>query len=382
MNPTEIIPQGTLPAAPEISEANPGSGISRAPLEKPPRTESAPGAEGLPADVKNLAVAAGLLSGAFVIFWMGSYLANHVALRAIIASFGTFALVWVLYRLRIFQRPHGGLIAAGAVALFAAALPFAERAFKTLDHVAKTGLGDGSAKPERELSVQLPVPTRETAPPPPVAGTPFATGAPQPPPEDEVVRDLIAPEPDPAAKNIITVIRASQMTINGKKYRIREGSRFAYTKFADGIVTFQASGQDATIDSSDVKFTGVSRETPKEITQLAQFEAMRRYPALADKDSDENHLYISRVTDLKNVMPELLNDPLWPLIIADKLAQDQGWKRADQTPEDPEPPATLPGGETKTVKPEMPLPPPTDPATPFAPPAPSDFLKEAPPAAK
>ena len=371
-----------MPATPDPSDVNPGSGISRAPLEKSPRPRPSSAAEGLPADVKNLAVAAGLLSVAFLIFWMGSYLANHVALRAVLASFGTFALVWVLYRLRVFQRPHGGLIAAGAVALFAAAMPFAERAFQKLDHVAKTGLGDESAKPAREPSAQLPVPTRETAPPAPVASTPSIPST--PPQEDETVRELIAPEPPPAAKNIITVTRESQITINGKKYRIHEGSRFPFTKFTDGIVTFQANGQDATINSAFVQFTGMSRETPQEITRLAQVEAMRRYPALADKDSEENHLYLARVADLKNVMPELLDDPLWPLVIADKLATAQGWKRADQPSDDTTPPATPPEGEIKDAKPALPLPPddPAAPPVPPVPPVPSEIPQEAPPAAK
>ena len=387
MNPTENIPPGTTLPTPAPSAANPDSGISRAPLEKSPRPQSppsgVPAAEGVPADVTNLAIAAGLLSCAFLIFWMGSYLANHVALRTVIASFGTFGLVWVLYRLRVFQRPHGGLIVAGAVALFAAALPFAERGFQKLDRVAKSGLRGEDARPTGESSAQLPVPTRETAPPAPVASTP---SAPQPPPEDETVRELIAPDPDPTAKNIITVLRESQITIRGKKYRIHEGSRFPYTKFTDGIVTFQANGQDATINSSDVRFTGVSRETPKEITQLAQVEAIRRYPALAVKGSDENQLYLTRVAELKDAFPKLTDNPLWPLIVADELALAQGWKRADQPSDDATPPATLPEGEIKDTKPAFPLPPtgpakpmpPTDPASPSVPPvppAPSDIPK-------
>lgn len=336
----------------------------------------------MPADLTNLAVAAGLLSGAFLLFWMGSYLANHVALRALVASFGTFALVWVLYRVRIFHRPHGGLIAAGAVALFAAALPFVERGFKKLDHVAKTGLGGESEKPAGESAAQLPVPTRETAPPAPVASVP---STPQPQPEDDVVRELIAPEPDASAGKLITVLRDVQITMpNGKKYRIREGSRFPYTKFEDGLVTFQASGQDATINGTDVKFGGASRETPREITQLAQVEAMRRYPALGVKGSDENQLYLARVADLKNEMPDLMKDPHWPLLIAEELAAHEGWKRADQPSDDTASPAAPPEGERKDTKPGAPMPP-TDPALPAAPavpPAPPEIPQEAPPTAK
>ena len=137
----------------------------------------------------------------------------------------------------------------------------------------------------------------------------------------------------------------------------------------------------------------VSSETPMHITQLAQVEAMRRYPALADKDSEENHLYLARVADLKNVMPELLEDPLWPLVIADKLALAQGWKRADATPDDSTPPEPTAEGEKNSAKPASPVPPtdqtsplpPTDPASPPVPPVPpvpSDFPKELRPAGK
>lgn len=397
MNPTEIIPQDALSAPPVPSADHPGSGFSRTPSEKSPRpqpsTKDEPAAAGVPADVTNLAIAAGLLSIAFLLFWMGSYLANHVAIRALVASFGTFALVWVLYRLRVFQRPHGGLVAAGAVALFAAALPFVERGFQKLDHVAKTGLGGESTKPSSESAAPLPVPTRETAPPAPATPAATAPSTPPPAPEDEVIRDLPAPELDPAAKKIITVLRDAVITLDGKKYRIHEGSRFPYTELKDELVTFQANGQDATIHLSVVRFTGKSQETPMHITQLAQFEAMRRYPALGVKGSEENQLYLARVAELKEEFPDLLKDPQWPLVVAVQLASDQGWKRADQPSDDTAPPIPPAEGEKTDAKLGSPLPP-TDPALPLAPAAPasptvppipsapSDIPQEAPPTAK
>ena len=358
-----------MPSSPEQPVPRPPSILQSTPVNKAANGKST--SEEIPADLTNLALAAGLLLSAFLIFWMGSYLANHVALRTVIASFGTFALVWVLYRLRVFHRPHGGLIAAGSVALFAAALPFIERGFQKLDHAAKTGLGGEPEKADAEITNQLPVPTRQTIPEPPVPTTP-------PPPEDNVVRELTAPALDPTAGKLITIKQDSRVTINGRKFLIREGSQFPYTKFADGTVTFQANGQEVTIDSSVVRFMGVSKETPEVITRLAQAEAMRRYPALADKDSPENQLYLARVIELKSEMPDLTRDPQWPLAIAEQIAASEGWKRADRPDDDTAPALPLSEEEMKIPKQTLPL----DPSVPALPPTPSGIPQEAPPTAK
>lgn len=363
MNPTQDIPHGTAPASQDQPAAQPVSGIALAPVQKMTQPKTA--AEGIPADLTNLALAAGLLLSAFLLFWMGSYLANHVALRTLIASFGTFALVWVLYRLRVFHRPHGGLIAAGSVALFAAALPFIERGFQKLDHAAKAGLAGEPAKAEGEMTAQLPVPTRQTIPEPPVPTAP-------PPQEEEVIRELQAPAPDPSAGRLIRVTQDAKVSINGKKFLIRAGSEFPLREFKDGTVTFLAGNQEVTIDSDMVKFTGKSKETPEAIMKLAQAEAMRRYPAIGVKDSDENQLYLSRVVDLKSEMPDLMKDPHWPLVIAEELAAKEGWKRADQPSDDTAP---ITEEEMKTPRQALPI----EPADPAVPPTPPTVPQEAPP---
>ena len=363
MNPTHDIPHGTAPA----SHDQPTPAISATSPEKTAQPKSAP--EGIPADLTNLALAAGLLLSAFLLFWMGSYLSNHVALRTLIASFGTFALVWVLYRLRVFHRPHGGLIAAGSVALFAAALPFVERGFQKLDHAAKAGLAGEPAKTEGDMTSQLPVPTRQTIPDPPVPTAP--------PQEEEIVRELQAPPVDASAGRLIRLTQDAKVSINGKKFLIRAGSEFPLTEFKDGTVTFQAGNQEVTIDSDFVKFTGKSKDdTPEAIMKLAQAEAMRRYPAIGVKDSDENQLYLARVADLKSEMPDLMKNPRWPLVVAEELAAKEGWKSADQPADDTEPPSPLPGEEMKNLR--KPLP--SDPSDPDALPTPPNIPQEAPPA--
>ena len=359
-----------MPTSPEQPVPRPPSILQSTPVNKAANGKST--SEEIPADLTNLALAAGLLLSAFLIFWMGSYLANHVALRTVIASFGTFALVWVLYRLRVFHRPHGGLIAAGSVALFAAALPFIERGFQKLDHAAKTGLAGEPGKPDSEMTAQLPVPTRQMIPNPPV---------PTVPPEDDVVRELTAPAPDPSAGRLIRVIQDAKVSINGKKFLIRAGSEFPLKEFKDGTVTFQAGNQEVTIDSEMVKFTGKSKETPEAIRKLAEAEAMRRYPAIGVKNSDENQLYLSRVADLQSEMPDLIKDPHWPLLIAEQLAAQEGWKRADQPSDDTAPPTPFSEEEMKIPRQTIP-PEPADPSVPPQLPVPSNVPQEAPSAAK
>ena len=335
-----------MPAHPEQSAEKSGSGIARASVEKPtrPKTET----EGA-ADLSNLALGAGLLLSAFLIFWMGLYLSNHVALRTLVASFGTFALVWVLYRLRIFHRPHGALIAAGSVALFAAALPFFERGFQKLDRAAKDGLAGEPAKSSADSAEGLPVPTRQKMSEPPAPTVPA-------PPEDEPIRELIAPALDANSGKIMRVMQDAKVSIGGHNYHISAGTQFPFTKVEDGIVTFRSGDQDVTIDSALVKLGGKSKETPEEISRLAGEELKRRYPALGDKNTPESQLLHDRVNELRGEMPELFKDPHWPLDIGERVAAQEGWKRADAPADDSAPlPPELPLDALKIPQPPIPL---------------------------
>jgi hypothetical protein len=361
VNPTHDIQQGIAPSIPDQSAGKPAER----------QTHPQHAADGAPLDLRNLALGAGLLLSALLVFWMGLYLPNHVALRTLAASVGTFALVWVLYRLRIFHRPHGGLIAAGSIALFAAALPFVERTFKQLDNAARTSLAGERARPAPETAVEfantLPVPTRQSLH---EASIPKNDA----PPEDDTVRELIAPAPDPSAGKMIRVLQDAKVPINGRKFLIRAGSEFPLKKLEDGTVTFQAGNQEVTIDSSMVTFTGKSMETPAAIQKLAELELIRRYPAVGKKDSPENDLFLERIRELKVTLPELFDNPRWPLDIGEQLAAQEGWKRAD-APDDENsttPPAPPPPANAEKM-PELPVPTlPPEPATPPLPPVPQD----------
>jgi len=295
-----------------------------------------------PRELGSLAFGFGLLFLAAVVFWIGLYLPNHVALRTVAASFGTFGLVWLLFRLRIFTKPHGGLIAVGAVALFSAVVPFIERGLKKLDSVARAGLADEVADVAKQGVV----------PPPPVP----TVDAPDPkmaaPPVDDVVRELIAPPADPALGRVIRMTQDSQVTIGGRKFLIRAGSQFPLKDFSEGRVTFSAGGQEVTIDAEMVRFIGQSQEKPEDIAKLAMDELRKRYPKVWEKGTHENEVFVERTRELKVELPDLFANPRWPLEIAEQLALQEGWKRADKNVEDE--PEKLPNEPTEAATPPVP----------------------------
>ncbi len=93
-------------------------------------------------------------------------------------------------------------------------------------------------------------------------------------------------------------------------------------------------------------------ETPAQITQRSQKEAIRRYPALGIKNSPENLLFIEMYRELRNTNSELLKDPEWPLDVAQMLARKEGWGKESAAPaappseEEPETPIeALPASE-------------------------------------
>ena len=66
-----------------------------------------------------------------------------------------------------------------------------------------------------------------------------------------------------------------------------------------------------------------------EITASAQREAMRRYPALAIKDSLENAAFVATYNQLKETGgTDFFANPEWPIELAELLAKREGWNRS------------------------------------------------------
>ena len=279
--------------------------------------------------MKNLVIGVIFLVLAVIVFWMGLYLSGHVAAMTLVSSFGTFGLLWALYRFRVLRQPHGAILSIGSVALFAATLPFIGRGLQRLDSAARTHLAGESRQNPLESSAPVPAPiapsqsiARTELPAPPV--TPPA------PPVDDVVRELIAPPPDPTAGKLIRLKQDAQVVIGGRKFLLHGGDQFSFRKFADGMVTFLAGEQEVSVDAGLVTFTGQSQETPGEIMKLAEQELKKRYPGIYEKGSPENEVFVGRTNELKVELPDFFKNPQWPLELGEQLAAQEGWTRADK----------------------------------------------------
>lgn len=311
---------------------------------------------------RNLALGIVCLVLAAIALWLGLKIDRMTAALCLASSLGTFGVFWLFYNFQILRQRHGFFLGLGLVAVFAAILPFAGVGFRALDRIAdETIAGKGQEITGR--SATLPVPTAATAPPAPSApeispendprdvasepphrtnepkiskGAPASkpvatTEKPAGPVDDGIVRDFIAPEPDLKAGRVIRIMEDCIVTIDGRKWRLKAGQTYPLDKWADEMVTFHAGDQIVKIDEDLVKFVGASKETPASIEKMAMQEAFNRYPDLGDEDSKERQLFNRRKFDMQDDpgMAVIFKDPKWPLVLADELATQHNWHRAD-----------------------------------------------------
>ncbi|MEQ1854722.1 MAG: hypothetical protein ABMA01_24405 [Chthoniobacteraceae bacterium] len=315
---------------------NPTNQIEEAPQgvsPQPPAVNPRPGQPADPREIRNLALGVGLLVLAAIAYWLGLYLAGHSGTRALVASFGTFGLLWLLFKSRVMLQRHGVLVATGAIALFAVAIPFVERAARKVDHLARTRLGGAPVAGSESAPAAQPATV--------IAAQPAIPEPPPAPPAEEVVRELVVPPPDSSAGKLIRLKEDAKVVIGGRKFLIRAGNEFPFRKLADGMVTFVAGDEELTLDSQLVTFTGQSQETPAEITKLAMDELKKRYPGIFQKDAPQNEIFVGRTKELQLELPDFFKNPRWPLELGEQLAAQEGWKRADQ-PEEDAPPNAAP----------------------------------------
>jgi hypothetical protein len=303
---------------------------------------------------------------------------------------GSFGILWLLSAFNVLLQKYGVLLGLGLVVVLGALIPFVEGGFRKLDGLARERLASQDPT-TANLSVPPPPPTTATAPPAPKTiplpelDPQFASAAEDPAPtkavasaeskgpapikaaladrqgEDAgVVSELVIAEPDPNAGKVIRVNEDVKVVLDGRTRVIRAGTVAPFKKLEDGQVTFVANGHEVSIDFGLVTFTGASKEKPEQITKLAQQEAVRRYPKLGLEDSRENILFVTRVKEIQ-LSPEktiVFNDPKWPLVIAEQLAEQEGWRRADEPD---------PASEPAIPENEKPAAPSNDPAVPGAP---------------
>jgi hypothetical protein len=251
------------------------------------------------------------------------------ALLPIASCLVTFAILWIAARARLFRQRNGVFLAIALVALLGALIPLLQRAWEA-----------GQARAATVLAGETDDQSRP--------GTGDATRS-EPSSEEEaplLTTELAVSAPDAANERVVKVLRDSRVLVEEKTYLIKTGETFPYDSAQDGNVVFRANELRLSLPEDAVEVlepmsgaaataTAPSRQARKlpaasaQATQRAQQEAVRKYPALGEKNSPENKLFLETYRDLKASGSELLEDPQWPLVIADLLAKRENWERSE-----------------------------------------------------
>jgi hypothetical protein len=255
------------------------------------------------------------------------FFAGPKAAISVATALLTFVALFVLARLHIFRQRNGGFFALAVVCLLGALVPLVENGLEALKVLA-----------ERRATASAPAatpPSAESAPP--LLTEAFALSKPDgTAPQVKVLKDTIVPIAD-------------------RKFLVKAGESFPFVDRSNGEVTFAVRDLRVGLPANLVEVTdpgaiahGVTggRTEPENtnsapaasaaastddlaaITMSAQREAIRRYPALAMKNSLENEAFVSTYQQLRESGgTEFFSNPEWPIELAELLAKREGWAR-------------------------------------------------------
>ena len=312
-------------------------------VEVPALRERGFGRRNLAWGVVTLGLALGLLAAAVMV-------TGQKAVLSLAACLATFTALFVLARMHIFRQRNGGFLAVAVVVLLGAAVPLLDRGYALLAGISQ--------------------PAANAAPRPVEAAPPLLT------------QSFALAKPDPTQPQVL-VLRDSRVVIGEKPFLIKAGDVFPLLEAKGGEVTFAVRDLHVSLPVTIVQIFGgklaketresamaaalgavTAAETPKPetaanaakpapeaaktdaaaspdlaaITRAAQMEAMRRYPALAVKDSLENEAFVTNYRQLKDSGDTgFFANPEWPLELAELLATRNGWPRGAR-PATAEPP--------------------------------------------
>ena len=185
--------------------------------------------------------------------------------------------------------------------------------------------------------------------------------------------------------------------VGGRSYRIRKGDTFLLADEKPGKYIIAANELLAQVPidameqlspqavrSGDSRNSGVGNDkgaleksVALQVEQRSRAEAARRYPALARAGSQENRTFLDTYNNLRQRKSEMLDDPEWPLHLAEMLAQRLGWEAVPDEESATDIPSTVeptiapgtrllaepdavpaqPGGNVADEPPAIPLPP-------------------------
>jgi hypothetical protein len=163
-----------------------------------------------------------------------------------------------------------------------------------------------------------------------------------------LVEALRLEPPEPTLPRV-RAIRDLVTTVGARSYRIRRGDTFLMVDEKPGKFVIAANELLAQVPSDAVEqlapqpvrsgagYSGnsqpgaekVDRSTALQTEQRSRAEAARRYPALAKAGSAENRTFLETYNNLKQRKSDMLDDPEWPLLLAEYLAQRLGWEEAN-----------------------------------------------------
>ena len=303
--------------------------------------------------------------------------AGQKAVLSLSACLFTFAALFVLARLHVFRQRNGGFLAIGVVVLLGAIIPLLDRGYETLAGISQPAAAVSAAPAPRPVDTEPPLLTES-----------FALAKP----------DATQPQ--------VKVIKDSRVVIGEKPFIIKTGDVFPLIEAKGGEATFSVRDLHVSLPMAVVEILGgkpgressAKEATPKEtresamaaalaavraaeapkaepaaspapapkadgvtsdlvaVTRSAQMEAMRRYPALAVKDSMENEIFITTYRQLRESgNTDFFLNPEWPLELAEKLAAQHGWARGDRpspvVQEDPASSLEPPSGDSAPMEP-------------------------------
>lgn len=333
-------PTKDSPAVPSIAWASEGKerpDSAARYLQRPEQRRGSSGTRNLFLGVVILIVALGLLGQAVVLLGARAVYPLGTALLTLVAIF-------VLARSRVLRQRNGGFVALAIICLIGALAALAEYGGNRLAG------GSATSQPAKDAvrtSEELPLLTQSY--------------------------EIPAAEEN---ANRFKVLRDLRVVIDEKAHLIKAGEIFPVAETGDGEVRFVAGDQQIALplnfvemikpavatpgepsaDQPQVAATmpdaapvtepqhGVDPaapqamtgdplpqdETPSQVTQRAQKEAIRRYPALGQKDSPENQLFIETYQELKHSgADDFFADPQWPIHLAELLAKRENWQRQE-----------------------------------------------------
>jgi hypothetical protein len=285
---------------------------------------------------RNLFWGVALLFLALVMLIVAIFFAGAKAMIYVATCLLTFTALFVLARMHIFRQRNGSFLALGLICVIGTAIPLVEKAYTSAKGLVASRSPAPSTVASHMNEGYAPLLTES-----------FAVSAPQ------------------GDGKQVKVLTDSRVVIDDKPFLIKAGDRFPFVAVKNDETSFAVRDLHISLPSNVVEVvdpktlakgvTSAAKATAAtaspattapgekasakpagsaddatlaEITRAAQQEAMRRYPALAIKDSLENAMFVSTYKQLRDGgSDDFFSNPEWPLELADLLAKREGWNK-------------------------------------------------------